>query len=229
MSLKTLGAGFAATAALTAGMAAVSPAHAASLYAGQFTITAENASRITRADDTPFASGNLNLATGNQFRLNLDTQALGLTDRQGVFAGSVSAGTSGLTGTPNVVTLLLTVLGPNTFSFANTPNFITGLFQNGKAVALDLTGGTLGGFVTTRANYSFGGNLAGILRYVDNSELVSAGTSIASFHIGSGPGSNRSSITVKTIPTPALLPGLVGFGIAALRKRKREATAQVEA
>lgn len=31
------------------------------------------------------------------------------------------------------------------------------------------------------------------------------------------------------IPTPALLPGLVGFGIAALRKRKQEATAPAEA
>lgn len=34
-----------------------------------------------------------------------------------------------------------------------------------------------------------------------------------------------SSLSVETIPTPALLPGLLGMGAAALRKRKQEAEA----
>ncbi|MDX2240853.1 MAG: PTPA-CTERM sorting domain-containing protein [Leptolyngbyaceae cyanobacterium bins.302] len=36
------------------------------------------------------------------------------------------------------------------------------------------------------------------------------------------------SLDVEAIPTPALLPGLVGFGIAALRKRKGEAVTATE-
>jgi hypothetical protein len=37
-----------------------------------------------------------------------------------------------------------------------------------------------------------------------------------------------SGVTVETIPTPALLPGLIGMGLAALRKRKGEQAEQPE-
>lgn len=37
------------------------------------------------------------------------------------------------------------------------------------------------------------------------------------------------SLTVEAVPTPALLPGVIGFGLAALRKRKAQATAEAEA
>jgi len=42
-------------------------------------------------------------------------------------------------------------------------------------------------------------------------------------------GSYLDAVSVTAVPTPALLPGLVGLGIAALRKRKAEATAESEA
>jgi hypothetical protein len=38
-----------------------------------------------------------------------------------------------------------------------------------------------------------------------------------------GPGLSHASVYYNTVPTPALLPGLIGMGVAALRKRKAEA------
>lgn len=46
------------------------------------------------------------------------------------------------------------------------------------------------------------------------------GFAVGEFRLGSSP--------VESIPTPALLPGLIGMGIAALRKRKQESIAQPE-
>ncbi|GAB4462251.1 MAG: hypothetical protein OHK0037_12850 [Elainellaceae cyanobacterium] len=34
------------------------------------------------------------------------------------------------------------------------------------------------------------------------------------------------SLSLKVVPTPALLPGLVGMGLAALRKRREEAESE---
>ena len=42
-------------------------------------------------------------------------------------------------------------------------------------------------------------------------------------------GSYIDAVSVTAVPTPALLPGLVGLGIAALRKRKAEAMAESDA
>lgn len=39
---------------------------------------------------------------------------------------------------------------------------------------------------------------------------------------GSGSGDGSSKLQGTAVPTPALLPGLIGMGIAALRKKKRE-------
>ena len=46
-----------------------------------------------------------------------------------------------------------------------------------------------------------------------------------------GGGNNRDNIdfSIETVPTPALLPGLIGMGVAALRKRKSEELAAEEA
>ena len=48
------------------------------------------------------------------------------------------------------------------------------------------------------------------------------------FNNSGGDLTNVTSITLATIPTPALLPGLIGMGVAALRKRKSEES-EVEA
>ncbi|EKQ67122.1 hypothetical protein OsccyDRAFT_4947 [Leptolyngbyaceae cyanobacterium JSC-12] len=215
MQLKTLGIGFAAAASMAVGgLTMTSPSHAATLAPGKFTITGNNVSSVT---------GFSNTTPGSKFTLNLDNSPLSIVDAQGVFAGA-----SGLTGTPNVASLLLTVVNSTTFSFENRVPFITGLKQNGEDIFFDLNAGQLGGFITSSTNYSFGGQVTGRLR--DSSgNLIGADGSLASFIIGAGSNSNQSSITVETIPTPALLPGLVALGAGVLRKRKAEAEAEAEA
>ena len=212
MNFKTLGIGFAAAASVVAGgVATIAPAQAATLAPGQFTITAENASKVT---------GFTSASVGSTFTLNLDNSLLSITDRQGVFAGI-----PGLAGTPNVTPLLLTVINSTTpFSFANTLSFITGLTQNGEPIVFDLDAGALGGFIASDTNYSFGGLVTGKLK--DSSgNIIGADGSVASFDIGFGSGSNRSSITIETVPAPALLPGLIALGVGVLRKRKAEVEA----
>jgi hypothetical protein len=44
-----------------------------------------------------------------------------------------------------------------------------------------------------------------------------------------GPGLSHASVYYNVIPTPALLPGLIGMGVAAVRKRKGEAEESAEA
>ena len=211
MNFKTFGVGVTAAFAVATGTALVSaPAQAAILAPGAFTITGDDVSRVT---------GFSSKTVGSTFTLNLDNSPLSITDKNGVFAGI-----SGLTGTPNVASLLLTVVNSTTFSFGNKVPFITGLKQNGENIFFDLDAGNLGGFINSATNYSFGGSIGGKLR--DGSgNIIGAGGSVASFDIGSGPNSNRSSITVETIPTPALLPGLIAMGAGVLRKRKAEVEA----
>ncbi|MFH7241592.1 MAG: PTPA-CTERM sorting domain-containing protein [Spirulina sp.] len=45
---------------------------------------------------------------------------------------------------------------------------------------------------------------------------------------GQPPFSLLSGVSVSEVPTPALLPGLVGLGVAALRKRKGEGSEEAE-
>jgi hypothetical protein len=43
----------------------------------------------------------------------------------------------------------------------------------------------------------------------------------------SGPGTKSYSTTITAVPTPVLLPGLIGLGLAAIRKRKAKASQAV--
>jgi hypothetical protein len=66
-------------------------------------------------------------------------------------------------------------------------------------------------FATVRGNFVFGGDSTPV---TDDSFLVSTRFTNGSF--------TDISIEAAPVPTPALLPGLVGMGIAALRKRKSD-------
>ncbi|MBF2027919.1 MAG: PTPA-CTERM sorting domain-containing protein [Oscillatoriales cyanobacterium C42_A2020_001] len=49
------------------------------------------------------------------------------------------------------------------------------------------------------------------------------------FVVGNNQGVSSFSVSVTAVPTPALLPGLIGLGVGMLRKRKAEATAKAQA
>ena len=110
------------------------------------------------------------------------------------------------------------------YSFGAIPNFFT--LSNGYSFALDA--GSLirnrfqqGGLISVTA----GGALSGT--FFDGSNEVAGFGTLA---ITSVPKSSGYSISLNTvpIPTPALLPGLIGMGVAALR-RKQEESADAEA
>ncbi|HZG40204.1 MAG TPA: PTPA-CTERM sorting domain-containing protein [Nodosilinea sp.] len=185
---------------------AISPVQAANLAPGSFTISGTNVSSVT----------NFSGSGDTEFTLNFDTSPLAIVSTSGVFSGL-----PGLTGTPNIATLNLTGTSPGEFTFGAKNSFITGLFQDGVSIVIDLNAGSLFGFINNPLDYGFSGILSGLLRAADGDVAVTNGT-LSSFIIGAGPGSNQSSIRVSTtpIPTPALLPGLLGLGVGVLRKRK---------
>lgn len=95
----------------------------------------------------------------------------------------------------------------NPFSFALTPGqwFIGGIADVGGRWAIDLISNTQNGITSVVAN----GNVNNFDSPAMQSVLAEADIQI-----------RLSSNPVQPIPTPALLPGLIGLGVAAIRKRK---------
>jgi hypothetical protein len=195
----------------TAGIA-TEPAQAAALAPGRF---------ILERDEATSISGYTGVI-GSTFTLNIDALPLNIVSTEGVFSGA-------LAGTPNVPVLPLTITSPGNFSFPSGTNVLTGLTLDGNPIFFDVNGGTLTGAVFSPAFYTFIGEITGVIR--DSSQTALANGALVSFEIGNGPATNRTTLTITTtpIPTPALLPGLIGFGVAAVRKRKALATQEAEA
>ncbi|OUC11544.1 MAG: hypothetical protein B0A82_27055 [Alkalinema sp. CACIAM 70d] len=136
---------------------------------------------------------------------------------------------SGLSGTPTIKSLLLSDPGvvnkspatAGTYSNNAVVDFITGLTLNGKSLSFDLDASfiSLYGWVKDFNDFSIAGPITGTFR--------SGNTVLGKGFLGANsiePGGPISSIslTATSIPTPALLPGLVGMGISLIRKRKRQ-------
>lgn len=170
-----------------------------------------------------------------------------------------ATGANGLTPAPNVYSGPdgLGVIGPNTTvpfvgSVPDDPQ-VDGLFRtetlklafNQTVRLLSATFGRVGSSVLPGGpiNDDFNLTINGVAAFsgdVPGGNLLDTGTGTATFTsflgsnfdfsvLNAGDDYFIQSLTVEAIPTPALLPGLVGFGIAALRKRKAEATAEAEA
>jgi len=99
--------------------------------------------------------------------------------------------------------------------------FISGinLFPSFASVAFDLS--TFNFDAVTRS-----ATFDGFFR--SGSDLTAA-TGKFTAQSGFNPTSYSLSIKAAAVPTPALLPGLIGMGVAAWRKRKGESAAQAEA
>jgi hypothetical protein len=183
---------------------------AANLAGGDFTLTGSMSSQVTGYSGP----------TDTLFNLSFDVTPLTIASKTGVFS-TLTAGPAGI----NVALLQLTksvvVPGVNIFSYAATSNFITGLKKDGDHVFLDLNAGFLTGSIINQGKYSFTGELSGFLKDSSGNSIVADGL-LSSFINGTGVGANQSSITVNTVPTPALLPGFLALGAGMLRKRKAE-------
>ncbi|UBF27352.1 PTPA-CTERM sorting domain-containing protein [Kovacikia minuta CCNUW1] len=193
MGFKTLGINAAVATAVVAGSAmAISPAQAATLTPGSFRLTPPTVTQ-----------------SGSNFVLN--------------FSGSVSNATGGLTGLNGLsfgpTSITLAPSGGNTFSFT-TPvnNFLTGTLA-GDPFTLNLLPSTFELIGTFPGAYALGTNAlsfqifsAGVLQLQGQANVSGSSSSLF----------RNAEFSAQAIPTPALLPGLIGLGVAAFRRRKTE-------
>ncbi|MGA7932084.1 MAG: PTPA-CTERM sorting domain-containing protein [Kovacikia sp.] len=198
MDFKTLSLNAAVATAVVAGSAmAISPAQAVTLTSGSIF----------------FQPGNLSSSVSN----------LGGGTLQLSFTGGTPTGLTGLagvSGTPVFQNLTLTPNGSGGYTTGPVTNFISGLLFGGDPLSVDLGSTSFNGIFSNPSNYLLGSAIfnlqissAGVPQLSGQGALFASSTPNNSFGVFSG---------TQAIPTPALLPGLVGLGWAALRKRKTE-------
>lgn len=205
MNLKTIGlSATLATALATGAVLSSTQAQAATLGAGGFLI--EGKSNLS----------NLNLTTNpTSFKLNLTGFNLVGTD------GALS----GLTGTPTLASLDVTKTGNGQFQSAAKNSFITGLKLGLLDIVFDLNPVTYFGSVKSATSYGLtSDDFTGTLKSSDGSSILADGVALNAYRFNVGNSvTNFASVGVTTVPTPALLPGLIAMGIGMMRKRKSEA------
>jgi hypothetical protein len=195
MNLKKLAVGAAIAASVVGGsVVATVPVQAATLTSGAFEIRKNTGA--TTAENSAGLTFDLNFAP------------LPVTFDDGGF--------SGLMGSAIVQSLTLNKTG-DTF-FGSIANFFTGLTLNGDAVTFDVTGGKLDSNFISSSRYTVTGDLFGNL--ISGNSILGTAT----LNVNRSSVSNQANFFVTgetaVVPTPALLPALLGMGAAALRKRK---------
>jgi hypothetical protein len=130
----------------------------------------------------------------------------------------------GLTGTPVIADLALTDPNPvntsvlGTFANPSVSNFITGLnLGGGLTFDLDASAVSLFGIIANANDFFVAGPVTGVFK--QGSSLVGKGF----LGVNNNDGISSISLRAEAIPTPALLPGLLGMGIAMRRQRKQTA------
>lgn len=114
---------------------------------------------------------------------------------------------------------IVAILGSNTaIAFPETPNATSGNFVVPSAVSTTEYSGPAGIILSSPANpgaasFQANGDFARLLRTTPNNSVLS----IATFSAVASP-------PATAVPTPALLPGLLGFGVSLLRKRQQSAS-----
>jgi hypothetical protein len=131
--------------------------------------------------------------------------------------GDLTGGFTSVTGI-QVGTLNITAPG----NYGATPSYITNFVYQGQNAVFNLLSGS-GVYISNSGLTFFGDDIFGEIRTLGGTLLATATGSL------SGSQTSRSSdfslsLKATAVPTPALLPGLVGMGVAALRKRKGEGT-----
>jgi hypothetical protein len=191
----------AATAAIAGATLTATPAKAASLGPGTFVLTGQS---------------------------TITTTPTGLTINFSNFGINSSTGTlASLSGTPTVFPSLSLTGSGSSFSSSGQAGFIQGLNLGGNLLNFDLNPFTansvelLPGIVQLTSS-----GISGTLSGGGNSVLGQGALASINFNSGA-PG--VAVISVQTIPTPALLPGLIGLGVGIVRKRQSEASGKAEA
>ena len=219
MNLKSIGLSAAiATTAIAGSSFATSPAQAASLtgvlnfFGGVSFDKVSNPTKLTFLDADPKAPGINFKVDGSTTTLAFNTPQLNQVTGDGKIV-------------PSVINLTGGVGGPYT-------SWLTGLNVGGKVLSFDLTSFTLGtptiaslggGF----SKYVYDSSLVGKF-FIDSKEFVGLGAFSTQFVLNAEDAnkpngtSYSGTLVAVPVPTPALLPALLGLGVAALRKRKSE-------
>ncbi|MBW4693565.1 MAG: PTPA-CTERM sorting domain-containing protein [Lyngbya sp. HA4199-MV5] len=206
MNLKSIGLNVAAATVVATGAAiASSPAQALSFNKGTF--VAGGQTSITNLTPTSF---------------DLNFQNFGVTSTTGSLAGG------NLTGTPTLASLSFTKDASGNFNTSGLTSFVTGLKYQGQDAFLDINPFTFTAstaFVNSATEYLLFSRtpFSGVFRTASLESITSI--TLGAVKLGTF---NSSTLTAE-IPTPALLPGLLGLGVAALRKRKAQATEEASA
>jgi hypothetical protein len=189
------------------------PVQAASLAPGSFRLIGH--AEITDPSGPSFdlSFKNTDPAGGAGF-LDIDTTPLSL---QGVFA-SLTAGTGGA----KVKTLTLDkFFVPGVYTSGAVNGFISNIFLGGQELFVDLDPLVFTGLATSPTQFSLSSSFQGRVR--DAGGNVFALGTIGALQLGG----NEANVQVATqVPTPALLPGLIGMGITMFRRRKTQRNSQ---
>jgi hypothetical protein len=164
----------------------------------------------------PAQAASLNLAGSGRLEIGGTTSTLNFAPFISS-PGGTAIDVSTFTTVP-ILDVLLNNTGANTWSLAGSvPNF--------------LIGSALGDFTLTQFDLvrtpnanplltQFDAIVAGI--FSNGSLGIGTFSTESNSFIGAGGSAYSLNLTSTPVPTPALLPGLVGLGVAALRKRKGE-------
>jgi hypothetical protein len=135
---------------------------------------------------------------------------------------------AGLSGTPVIANLALTDPGQLNNTVAKTSTYFNSAVSNfidlggGLTFDLDASNVNLLGFITNPSKFSIAGPINGVFKQ--------GGSVVGDGFLGIASGSNGSTISLfadsTAIPTPALLPGLVGMGIATMRRKRKQTAVQ---
>lgn len=124
---------------------------------------------------------------------------------------------------------IATVTAGGGYVIPPTSDFISNLVYGGESLSFDLT--SLTGFTFNPPGLGAlnGFSFSGKFRTASGA-ILGNGSLNAIFSIDTLTGNTSwaASLTATPIPTPALLPGLLGLGLGVLRKRKAEAEETVE-
>jgi hypothetical protein len=174
----------------------VSPAQAL-IISGTPTYTNAGAAPTTLGVDGEFNDG---ILTG------------GFTDVSGILVNSVTINPGS------------TTLGFNA-NYGDTPNFLSSFQYDGVQAVMNLLAGdlvtqtTVGGFVSTTA-FDFSGE---IRDFATNALLGTATGNISANQSFASGGNFSLDLKAVPIPTPALLPALLGMGLTAVRRQRKQA------
>ena len=210
---------------------------ATAMVAGSAVLMSAPAQALSIASGSVLNFGGSVSISGDSSNHKFDFLAAGLPTDPGI-PGDIDLGLStlsfaGVTEVPGgaKITDLATSVAGGGFSTAPIVPFLTGLkLTSGEVVSFNLNSFSDFTAIIDGGKDDFGitgGTISGFFSSATGS-VLGRGILTAQFTRPVFTGVTTYSASIEAIPTPALLPGVIGMGIAAIRKRKAKQEVAVE-